>query len=360
MKKALLWLWMLTKRLYKKPTFLVILVLIPALVLCYSAAAKEESGMITVALASEDGKLPEFAPVQLLRFVPCSPEEAEELVRHGKADTAWVFCEDWAQKVTDFAASPKAENAFVTVLVREDSVMLRLSREKLSGDLYAAVSRQVAINFVRENIPGLDGLTDEVLLQYIDKTFAGNRLFDYGEAGQVQQVHYLTAPLRGLLAVVVVLCGMASAMYWQEDLRRGTFGWLSGFRQSLAELGCQVVALLNVGIAAVLALVLSGTVTAFGQEALTMGAFVLCVAAMSAALRRLCGSIRTLAVLLPLLVVTMLVVCPVFFDLAQIRTLQKLLPVTHYLEGDLGGLGIYTAVSLAVYGLLGALRLRDQ
>ena len=70
MKKALLWLWMLTKRLYKKPTFLVILVLIPALVLCYSAAAKEESGMITVALASEDGKLPEFAPVQLLRFVP--------------------------------------------------------------------------------------------------------------------------------------------------------------------------------------------------------------------------------------------------------------------------------------------------
>ena len=28
MKKALLWLWMLTKRLYKKPTFLVILVLV--------------------------------------------------------------------------------------------------------------------------------------------------------------------------------------------------------------------------------------------------------------------------------------------------------------------------------------------
>ena len=31
LKKAALWMWMLTKRLYKKPTFLAILVLIPLL-----------------------------------------------------------------------------------------------------------------------------------------------------------------------------------------------------------------------------------------------------------------------------------------------------------------------------------------
>lgn len=356
MKKALLWLWMLTKRLYKKPTFLVILVLIPVLVLCYSASAGEDSGMLTVALASEDGSLPAFEAGQLLRIVECTPREAETLVRHGKADTAWVFCEDWAQKVTDFAASPKAENGFVTVLVREDSVALKLSREKLSGSMYAAISRQVAIDFVRQNVPGLAEVSDQSLLEYVDKTFAGNRLFDYGQAGQAQQVHYLTAPLKGLLAVVVVLCGLASAMYWQEDLRRGTFGWLSGGKQGLAELGCQVVALINVGAVAVLALVLSGTAASPGREALAMGMLVVCVAATSAALRRLCGSTRALAVLLPPVVVITLVICPVFFDLAALRTVQKLLPVTHYLTGDLGGLAVYTAASLGVYGLLGLLK----
>ncbi len=353
MKKALLFLWLLTKRLYRKPTFLAILILIPALVLCYSASARDDSGMLTVALASEDGSLPAMEEGQLLRFIYCRAEEAESLVRHGKADTAWIFRENWAEKAEAFAAEPKTENGFVTVLVREDSVMLRLSREKLSGSAYSLLSRQVAINYVRENIPGLDSLSDEALLQYIENTFRGSRLFDYGEAGQAQQVHYLTAPLRGMLAVVVVLCGLASGMYWQEDLRRGTFGWLSPRRQSLAELGCQLVALVNVGAVAVIALLLSGTANALGREALAMGLLVLCVASLSAALRRLCGSIRVLSVLLPLLVVTLLVVCPVFFDLSALRGVQRLLPVTHYLAGDYGALMVYTAAALGVYGLLG-------
>ena len=48
MKKYLLWLWLLTKRLYKKPTFLAILVLIPLLVLGYSAVFFLAGSWITV------------------------------------------------------------------------------------------------------------------------------------------------------------------------------------------------------------------------------------------------------------------------------------------------------------------------
>ena len=55
-------------------------------------------------------------------------------------------------------------------------------------------------------------------------------------------------------------------------------------------------------------------------------------------------------------VVITLVICPVFFDLAALRTVQKLLPVTHYLTGNLGGLAVYTAASLGVYGLLGLMK----
>ena len=54
MKKAILWCWLLTKRLYKKPTYLVILALIPALVFGYSALTQTgDSGMMTVALTQE-------------------------------------------------------------------------------------------------------------------------------------------------------------------------------------------------------------------------------------------------------------------------------------------------------------------
>ena len=52
MKRMGKWLLMMTKRLYKKPTFVVILILIPVLVLGYGLVAAEDSGMVTIALAS--------------------------------------------------------------------------------------------------------------------------------------------------------------------------------------------------------------------------------------------------------------------------------------------------------------------
>jgi len=214
------------------------------------------------------------------------------------------------------------------------------------------IARQVAVDFVRENVPGLEGLLDETLLAYYEKTFAGNRLFDYGETGQAQPVHYLTAPLKGMLAVVVVLCGLACAMLWQEDLRRGTFAWMGDGQRSLAELAFQLVALVHVGAAALLALWLSGMASA--REAAVMGAFVVAVACSCAALRRACGSVRLMGTLLPVLVVAMLVVCPVFFDLTALRTVQQLFLPTHYLAQDGWTLLAIAAGALGVYGLLGA------
>ena len=40
-KRGLLWLWLLTKRLYRRPAFLVILVLIPTLIFGYTAMTRE-------------------------------------------------------------------------------------------------------------------------------------------------------------------------------------------------------------------------------------------------------------------------------------------------------------------------------
>ena len=373
MKKAFLWFWMLTKRLYKKPTFVAILILIPLLVLCYNAASRADSGMITVALAQQDDDVLAARVVQelsdssqLLRCVVCdSAQRAEELVRLGKADTAWILHEGFTQKLEAFVASPTARNAFVTVLVREDTVLLKLSREKLSGAMYALYAKMIATDFVRENIPGLSHVSDGTLAQYYENTFDGTELFVYDEtdpaSANAQNTHYLTAPVRGLLAVVIVLCGMASGMYWQEDLRRGTFGWLSGRGKCFAELGCQMVALVNVAAVVLVALYFAGMTASLGAELAAMGLYVLCVAAFCAALRRLCASLRVLGTLLPLLVVMMLVICPVFFDLGPLRGVQYLLPPTYYLNGVfdksyLLGLAAYGAGSLGVYFLLGAIR----
>ena len=52
--KGLVWTWLLTKRLYKKWTFLLLLALIPALVLGYGLVDKGDAGVLTIALSCQD------------------------------------------------------------------------------------------------------------------------------------------------------------------------------------------------------------------------------------------------------------------------------------------------------------------
>ena len=373
MRKPFLWLWMLTKRLYKKITFVAILVLIPVLVLGYSLTTQEDSGMLTVALAREDTDATALSLLasldessQLLRFEDCeSPEKAEELVRAGKADAAWILHRDLSDKIAKFVKSPTERNAFITVLVREDDVAQRLAREKLSGAAFSLCARVVYLDYIRQNVPGLEHLSQEQLLEYYENTFVSGDLFAFDESdaamANAQTTHYLTAPIRGLLAVVIALCGLATSMYYMEDQRQGTFGWLSQPRQALAELGCQIVSLVQVSVMALLALILSGLAAGLGRELLVLVLYCLCIASFSALLRRICGNLRVLGTLLPLLVVVMLVVCPVFFDLGQLRTAQYLLPPTYYINGVYSNtyllyMLLHTAVTSSLYWLLGLLK----
>lgn len=374
--KTILWFAMLSKRLYKKLSFLAILLLIPALVLGYLAAAQGDSGMMTVALAQEGEDALASALIdsfdsssQLIRYVDCTPAQAESMVRHGKADMAWIFSDDLAQHIADFAQAPTDKNAMVTVLVRQDDVTLKLAREALSGTLYSQISRQVYLDFIRENVPDLAGVSDEALLEYYNTRDITEELFAFDQndpaMANAQQVHYLTAPVRGLLAVVMVLCGMAAAMYYLEDRRRGTFGWVSTRRLPAVELGCQLVALVNVAAVVLAALALSGQTGVWYKEIIISLLYCLCCAGFCMMLRRLCGSVRVLGTLLPLLVVAMLLICPVFFDLGKLRSLQYLLPPTYYINALYSHkyslyMVLYTGTCFGVYGLLGLKKSKNK
>ena len=368
--KLLMWFWLLTKRLYKKISFLAILLLIPALVLAYHAAAQGDSGMITVALSQQGDDALAKAWIeslddssQLIRFdIYDDSDSAEAAVRGGKADMAWIFREDAQARLLAFLQQPKEKNAMVTVLVRQDNVILRLAREKLSGIIYRSLSRQLYLDFVRENVPELSALSDDALMEFYLTRNITNSLFAFDETdpamAHAQDAHYLTAPLRGLLAVVIALCGLATAMYYTQDSRRGTFSWVSTRKRPAVELGCQLVSLVNITAVAVLSLMLSGQSTTLLRELSTALLYCLCCAAFSMLLRRLCTTVGILAAFLPLLVTLMLVLCPVFFDFSSLRSLQYLLPPTYFINAIyntkylLYMLG-YTGICLGLYGLLG-------
>lgn len=372
-KMAAAWCCLLTKRLYRKPAFLAILLLIPLLVLGYGMAARQDSGVITVALAREDGdplavsvteKLAQSNGLILFRLCT-SPEEAETLVRTGKTDAAWIFSAEMEAKVCRFVNDPARRNAFVTVVERESTVPLMLAREKLSGAVFSCCSEKMYLSWLRTNVPELADASDETLLACYNRVSMDTELFSYacldGTAAGVPETNYLLTPVRGLLAVVLVLFGLATAMYGIRDEKQGTFALVPEGKRGLVEFACQMISGIHGAAAVLLALIAAGLTVSPAREAGVLLLYTVCVAVFSMTVRSLFGTLRSLGTLLPLLIAVMLAICPVFLDLGKLRAVQYLFPPTYYINGasnnrDLLRMMAYTGVLFAIRFSVGKLR----
>jgi len=378
MRQLLLWFYMMSKRLYRKPVFLVILALIPVLVLGYSTLSTDDSGVVTIALAQEGQDelaskiIGDFQKEEsLIRYVLCdTPRKAEDLVKAGKADAAWIFPAQMEARIKAYVEDPSSSNAFITVLEREDSVALMLTREKLCGMLFSYCAKTLYISYIRENIPGLAELSDAELMEYYENTGLSEDIFAFtdssgGENMLSTKTHYLMTPLRGLLAVVIVLCGLATAMFYMQDSQKGVFAWVSESRRGLVEAGYQLVSVLHISLAALLSLVLSGMNAPVWREVPALLLFCLCTVAFCMVLRQLCGSVGLLGTLIPLILVAMLLICPVFIDLGFLRQAQLLFPPTYYINAVynrdyLWYMALYIPCAGVLYWLLGFLPGRKE
>jgi len=361
MKTFLLWLWMLTKRLYKKPLFPILLLALPLTTLLYREAAKTPGGAVTVALTQEADdplatQLIESLPgsSQLVRWLPCDGEEAGlSLLRSGKADALWVFPAGLQKKIAAFTEDPEGSGGFITVYERQDSVALMLCRERLSSLVYPQIARQVYLNYLRQSFSDLEQLTDEQLLAYYDATVFDENLFTFDSGGVSGKAPgLLLSPLRGLLAVLTQLCALAAAMYYLEDRKKGTFGWVRRPWKWAPEAACQLVSVLQVALVSGVCLALCGLAHGIFREVALTGLYGLCCCGFAMTLRRLVPRLGILAVLTPLLCISMLVICPVFFEVRMLRPFQGIFPMGWYLRGDLTGLGLYTAGCFSIAALL--------
>ena len=329
--KLIKWFLLLNKRLYKKITFLLILLLIPTLVLSYGTLAKEDSGVMTIALAQE-GNDPLAQQIMedlrdgtnLIRFVFCrTPEDAEKMVNDGKAEAAWIFADDLENCIYRFVNRPSKQTSFVCVIEQESTIPMKLSREKISGTVFAHCSRAFYLNYIRNNVPELQDVSDASLLQYYDEFTASVDLFEFayleGEGGaeDLKEANYLLAPVRGLLAVVIILGGLAAAMYYVHDERCGTFCLVPQRKKVFVAFTCQSIATINLCVVAMVSLILSGLSVSLGRELLLTASYGLMATLFCMTMRRVLGSIIAIGTALPLLVVMMLVLCPVFFDLGN-------------------------------------------
>lgn len=340
MRKIAWWFWLSGKRLLKKPFYLILLVLMIVLTLCYHTEAEESSGMVTVALAvpeETDLLVPQIME-QLdsesgwILYTQTTAEEARLLVTAGKADAAWIFPKDVSEKLAVFLDD--RTSPVVEVVQREETVLLRLSRERLSGALYGCCAQPLYLQYLRQHVPQLDNLTDGQLAKYMEWFRGNDRLFalQWPDGTTAHTADYLHSPLRGLFGILLQMCALAAAMYFMQDQKSGLFQRFPISAMAAVELGSQLSALWGMGLTAMLCLAVCGMWVSAWREIVVTVLYLLCCAGFAMLLRRICGKIPVLAGLLPVLTVAMLVVCPVFVEIPQLQPLQYLLPPTYYMQ----------------------------
>lgn len=355
---------LLNKRLFRKYSFLLILCLVPLLVAGMRLAAQEESGLMRVALYVEDdreeltaGILEKLADRRgVLHFVRChSEQEARDMVAGLRADAAWIIPKDLQGKLQTAVRNRRMEGV-VTVVEREDNVFLAFTREILCNALYPAFSYMVYEDFVLQDM-GLSDVSAQELRQAYEKWLVEGSLFRQvyldGSSMEEEDYNYLQAPLRGMLAVWLALCGFAASLYFMEDERKGLFDRIPISRRLWAAYGTHGVVLLDGVIVLLAACYLAGVYTIWFRELICALAFACCVLAFCNLIRLLCRIPERLGSCIMVLVMAMLVLCPVFVSVGNMRLLGHLLPPFYYLRSIhsdyyLWGMAGYTGILLAL------------
>ena len=287
LRRALLWYILLQKRLFKKCSFLVILCIVPLLAGGMKLVAAQEKGVLKIVLCAEDGETSEAGQIQkqlmeeegIVRFFEAETRrEAENAVQSGTADAAWIFAENFSENLRDCAAGKWQGEVPVIVVEREDNVALQLAREKLIGAVYPDMSYEIFRQFVQENLFQGD-ISEQEMRQAYEVSRVEGDLFQMsfldGTGRKTEQTDYLVTPLRGLLSLTVLLCGLAGAMYYRQDEASGMFSWMPGGRSLLFAYGYHLSATMDASAAVLVALLFSGCFTSRGRELLRMVCYVL-------------------------------------------------------------------------------------
>lgn len=340
---ALVWLYLLTKRLVKKPVFLLTLALIPIMAFAMSVFAQEESSMVRVALYTvEEDATAEHVIKELLsadsvvHFQRYENEEAAvNAVQNGEADSAWGFAEDFSEKLIQYAHKMRIRDPLIVISEQEESITLRLAREQLYSALIPTLSREIYIAYLADELGYDVEANREKLEERYENAIPSEDLVQFeflDRKTDLVSIRYLSTPIRGIVAVVMLICSIAAAMVFLQEKENGIYSYLGSRKQLPVLLASCFTALVICGIVSLISIALSGNFTTLISEITFMGLYILACTLFCTLMAQICKTSSALAVFLPVLVVLSLVFCPVFLNHKIGQPIQRMLPTYYYLN----------------------------
>ena len=360
MNKMILYYALLSKRFFKKVSFVILLLSIPLLTAGLRIVSHQDSGMLKIILCAEDEDLLTKDIMEalmkektVLQFtVMDNAEEARKAVRNNQADAAWIFAEKFQEKLEFYSRYGYSEDVPVLVVEREDTIPLQLSKIKLFGTLYPHVAYSAYQHFAKEELLPKEDISDEALREAYEISSQEGSLFNLAYVDFTEETdrqNYITAPLRGLLSLMILLCGFAAAMFFFQDEEQGMFDRISPKKRQAQLCLYELAAMAPAAFVSLTALFITGNTGKMRWECLIMAVFLSDCTLFCSLLKRILRSAKIMGAVIPLLLLGMLVLCPIFFSYLGLRIIQILLPPYYYLNathntGYLAGMLLHAAI----------------
>ncbi|MBO5281172.1 MAG: ABC transporter permease [Clostridia bacterium] len=364
-RRGFVWLFMIWKRMFKKPGYVILLLLIALFSGAFSMFAQQSGELVKIAIFADNDvtenifRESEKNTTVIKYDYFDSEEKALDAVRLQGYDAAWILNGTLEGSAQEFILSGKP---MVQIFEREDTVFLRLARERLYATIYPYVSKALYDGFMAENFADADReVTDTYYYSQSEARPIIEIKFNNSEQS-VSDLKLLASPVRGILAVAIFLCAYAALMSFKRDRDDGLFARSPESSLVFVEFAYIFISVFNASILALVSMWLTGIFTTFGTELLLMLVYMILCTVFCIVLGELTESIGTLGGVMPILTLVMLVLCPVFINIANIPQIQLLLPPFYYLsavrntEFVLYGL-VYVLASAVTYVMIRGVKL---
>lgn len=351
--------WLLIKRMLMKPSYVIMLILIPVFVFTLSALAKDEPGIFSVGVvAANDEFSTEFVQrlledkgnLQILIYK--SKNEAKAAVEREEIAQAWIIPNDFDESFEKIALGKKPKKT-IEVLVTEDNVSHMIAREILLSKLYPYMACEVYDEFMQEHF--FDALDEKpVAKNLIQKSQEQRELartsyesyelkqplfqMQYVNLDKKENKNVILAPMRGIFSLWLLICGLLINMYYILDTKNGLFIYWKNYFVLGRTFFYYLCGMLLPSIVTLMGLRMLGLFTTFSNEMILLLSYDLAIIIISNIFRKIFPSHRIMSFIIPVIAIFSAVFTPVFININIFRGISRFFAGYYYLNGvhDIG------------------------
>ena len=293
MKRMGMWILLMTKRLMKKPSFIIILVLLPVILVMYRFIITEDDATIRACIYVPEGS-EEFtakladdlvtADFQAKFYLVDSEDDLYSDVIAGRAEVGYILPKDIRERFLT-----KNWDGAVTMVVSDSSQMAPFVNEFVTVVIYTDMMEEYITDYLvnRSGLTFEDGDIRPLIRESLRKHAGSGSLFDISyrdyykneevSREEVMSENYLMKPIRGTVALFVLLAGLAGLVFWFQDNAEGRFKVMSHEKRPVINYGSLLLPTALSAIVGMICIIIAGLCGNIFYELLTMLLYVIFV-----------------------------------------------------------------------------------